>query len=206
MFDPAAKGERFRRDHSLEGKYLAVYAGAHGMSNDLDVVLDAARQLENRAEIQFVFIGDGKEKPALQARAQREGLSHVHFIPPAAKKDMPDVLAAADSCIAILKPLEAYKTTYPNKVFDYMAAGRPVILAIDGVIRDVVERAQAGLFVPPGDAQAMAGAVSWLEGHRTQGRAMGRAGRKYIEENFHRAVWAARLEMVMLDVVAARGK
>jgi glycosyltransferase involved in cell wall biosynthesis len=142
----------------------------------------------------------------LQARAEREGLKRVCFVPPAAKKDMPEVLAAADACIAILKPLDAYKTTYPNKVFDYMAAGRPVILAIDGVIRDVVERAQAGLFVPPGDAEAMAGAVSWLAEHRAQGRAMGRAGRKYVEENFHRAALAARLEKVMLDAVEARRK
>ena len=75
---------------------------------------------------------------------------------------MPQVLAAADAGIAILKPIEAYKTTYPNKVFDYMAAGRPVVLAIDGVIREVVEAAGCGEFVQPGDPQALAGAVRRL--------------------------------------------
>ena len=65
-------------------------------------------------------------------------------------------MAAADACIAILKPIQAYKTTYPNKVFDYMCAGRPVVLAIDGVIREVVEAAGCGLFTPPGDPQSLA--------------------------------------------------
>jgi glycosyltransferase involved in cell wall biosynthesis len=204
MFDPAATGARFRSDHSLEGKYLVVYAGAHGISNDLGVVLDAARRLRDREDILFVLIGDGKEKPSLQARARQEGLSQVRFLPPVPKREMAEVLAAADACIAILKPLDAYKTTYPNKVFDYMAAARPVILAIDGAIRDVVETAGAGLFVPPGDAEAMAGAVQWLADHREEGRAMGRAGRKHAEENFHRSLLAARLERVMTDLVEAR--
>jgi glycosyltransferase involved in cell wall biosynthesis len=204
MFDPVATGARFRSEHSWEGKFLVVYAGAHGISNDLDVVLDAARRLRDREDILFVLIGDGKEKASLQARAQREGLSQVRFLPPVAKREMAEVLAAADACIAILKPLEAYKTTYPNKVFDYMAAARPVILAIDGAIRDVVEAARAGLFVPPGDAEAVARAVQWLAEHPREGRAMGRAGRKHVEENFHRSLLAAHLERVMLDVVEAR--
>ena len=204
MFDPSASGARFRRDHSLEGRYLVVYAGAHGISNDLDVLLDAAQRLRDREDISLALVGDGKEKPSLQARAQRDGLIHVHFLPPVAKREMADVLAAADACVAILKPLDAYKTTYPNKVFDYMAAGRPVILAIDGVIRDVVESAQAGLFVPPGDPEAMAGAIQWLVEHREEGRAMGRAGRKHVEENFHRALLAAQLERVMIELVEAR--
>jgi glycosyltransferase involved in cell wall biosynthesis len=81
------------------------------------------------------------------------------FLPPVPKLEMPGALAAADACLAILQPIEMYKTTYPNKVFDYMAAGRPVILAIDGVIRQVVEDAQAGVFVTPGDSQALASVI-----------------------------------------------
>ena len=89
------------------------------------------------------MLGDGKDKPALQAQAASDGLDNILFLPPIPKVEMPSALAAADACIAILKPVEMYKTTYPNKVFDYMAAGKPVILAIDGVIREVVENANA---------------------------------------------------------------
>ena len=132
MFDPHAEGEAFRRIYGLEGKFVVLYAGAHGMSNDLEVVLRAAEKLSDHPEVVFVFVGDGKEKHNLIARSETLDLENVLFLPPVAKSRMPEVLAAADACVAILKPVEAYKTTYPNKVFDYMAAGRAVVLADEG--------------------------------------------------------------------------
>jgi glycosyltransferase involved in cell wall biosynthesis len=137
-FDPDEDGRAFRQTHGLESKFAIMYAGAHGLSNDLGIVVDAAALLVSRSDITFVFVGDGKEKPALLAQAEAAGLKNVLFLPPVNKADVPGALAGADACLAILKPIEAYKTTYPNKVFDYMAAGKPVLLAIDGVIRQVV--------------------------------------------------------------------
>ncbi len=201
MFRPADKGVEFRRAHELEGKFVALYAGAHGMSNDLDVVLNAAARL-TRSDIQVVFVGDGKEKPALQRRAAELGLRNVSFTPSVPKSGMPDALAAADACIAILKPYEEYKTTYPNKVFDYMAAGRPIVLAIDGVIREVVEAAHCGIFVPPGNAGALADAVCTLAGQPEESRRMGLNGRKYLEENFSREQVAEKLFNVLEEMKA----
>ncbi len=178
MFDPQANGVNFREAHGLQGKFIALYAGAHGMSNDLCVVLEAAALLNDRPEIAIVLLGDGKEKPALQNQATEMGLRNVLFLPPVPKAGMGDALAAADACIAILKPIPLYATVYPNKVFDYMAAGRPVLLAIDGVIRKVVEQAQAGLFIPPGDSPALANAIAWLADHPDQAQAMGGRGRQ----------------------------
>ena len=100
-----------------------MYAGAHGMSNDLGVLLEAARLLQDQPEIAVVFVGDGKEKPALQAQAAQMGLHNVYFLPPVPKDGMAQALAAVDAGIAILKPIKIYGTVYPNKVFDYMAAG-----------------------------------------------------------------------------------
>lgn len=205
MFDPAAEGTSFRRQHELEGTFLVLYAGAHGMSNDLAVVLQAAEQIETPG-VQFVFLGDGKEKAALQQEAEARGLVNVSFLPPLPKAQMAQALAAADACLAVLKPIEAYKTTYPNKVFDYMAAGRPVLLAIDGVIREVVERAQAGLFVPPGDAAALAEAVEELAGDPERARAMGRRGREYVERHFDRADQARKFQAVLEGELAKRGR
>ncbi len=188
MFDPADSGETFRAEHGLADKFVALYAGAHGMSNDLGVVLEAARLLAHTApQVQVVLLGDGKEKPALQAQAAEMGLKNVTFLPPVPKSGMPAALAGADACIAILKPLEEYKTTYPNKVFDYMAAGRPVALAIDGVIREVVEAAGCGLFARPGDPAALAEAIRLLAADPVRSRLMGLAGRGYLEKNFSRA-------------------
>lgn len=193
MFDPYQSGFGYRQEHGLAGRYIAMYAGAHGMSNDLGVLLEAARLLQDRPDIAIVLVGDGKEKPALQAQAAQMGLSNVYFLPPVPKAAMTQALAAADTCIAILKPVRMYATVYPNKVFDYMAAGRPVILAIDGVIRRVVEEAQAGVFVPPGNPAALADAIRRLGDDRQTGVQMGLRGRQYVEAHFDRAELAAKL-------------
>jgi glycosyltransferase involved in cell wall biosynthesis len=197
MFDGSDSGESFREQHHLEDSFLVLYAGAHGMSNDLGVVLEAARILEAQPGIRIVFLGDGKEKPNLQVQAEIMGLENVLFLPPVPKSEMPAALAGADACLAILKPLEAYKTTYPNKVFDYMAAARPVVLAIDGVIREVVESAGCGIFVPPGDAPLLAQSISSMAGDRDHCRKMGLAGRNYLERNFSRAAIAGNLLKLM---------
>ncbi len=203
MFDPAASGESFRKSNQLEDKFVALYAGAHGMSNDLNIVLEAASKLTESRNIHIVFLGDGKEKPALMAQADEMNLSNVTFLPSVPKAEMADALAGADACIAILKPLEEYKTTYPNKVFDYMAAGRPVALAIDGVIREVVEAAGCGIFAAPGNAEGLADAIRSLAADLKRSQIMGLRGRKYLEENFSRAVIGEKLVRLLEEV--ARG-
>ena len=206
MFDPHADGQAFRRIHHLEGKFVVLYAGAHGLSNDLEVVLRAADRLSDHSEVVFVFVGDGKEKQNLIARSESLALKNVLFLPPVAKSRMPEVLAAADACIAILKPVEAYKTTYPNKVFDYMAAGRAVVLAVDGVIREVVEDAEAGVFVPPGDVEALAAAIYRLIADPEGRKRMGMAGHAYVTQHFNRPELAGKMERVMEAVHQGRSE
>jgi len=204
MFHPDDGGSDFRILHNLEGKFIALYAGAHGMSNDLDVVLEAADLLRDQLEIAFVLLGDGKEKPRLQKQASQMGLGNMHFIPPMPKDEIATALAAADACIAILKPIEMYKTVYPNKVFDYMAAGRPVILAIDGMIREVVESAQGGIVVPPGDAESLSEAIQALAGDHQRRILLGQNGRRYVKAHFDRPVVAEKLNIVLEQMVGNR--
>ncbi len=202
MFSPEVDGASFRRSHGLGSGFVAVYAGAHGLSNDLGVVLGAAKLLLGRTDIKIVLLGDGKDKPALQAQASREGLTNLVFISPVPKLEVPVALSAADACIAILKPLTLYQTTYPNKVFDYMAAGKPVILAIEGVIKDVIENAGAGIPVPPGDPQALAQAIQKLADDPPLARQMGRQARIYVASHFDRSILASKLMRIMLQLVA----
>jgi len=205
MFDPQADGAPFRAQYGLDDRFVVLYAGAHGLSNDLGVVLDAAGRLRDHPAVAFVLVGDGKEKAHLQAQAAARGLSHVIFAPPVSKNEMAGVLAAADACLAILKPLEMYKTTYPNKVFDYMAAGKAVVLAIDGVIRAVVDEADAGIDVRPGDAQSLADAVLRLEAYREATRRMGQNGRQCIETRFNRAHFSAQFLQLAEEMRRPRG-
>jgi glycosyltransferase involved in cell wall biosynthesis len=202
MFHPSDSGSRFRQSNKLEDKFIVLYAGAHGMSNDLSVILDSASLLANTKNIHIVLLGDGKEKTALRVRAKEMQLSNVTFLPSVPKVEMAFALAGADACVAILKPLEEYKTTYPNKVFDYMAAGRPVVLAIDGVIRDVVEAADCGFFAAPGCAEEVAEAIRKLAADTEQSRAMGMRGREYLERNFSRAVIGEKLVRLLEEIIS----
>ena len=201
MFDPTATGEPFREKLGLQAKYIALYAGAHGLSNDLGTLLEAASRLRQLPDLAIVLLGDGKEKTTLLAQAAQLGLSNVYFVPPVPKNEMPGILAGANACIAILKPVSMYATVYPNKVFDYMAAGRPIVLAIEGVIRKVVEEAQAGIFVVPGDAQALADAIQYLAEHPQEGVEMGLRGRRQVEHNFNRPVLADQMAGIMERMV-----
>jgi glycosyltransferase involved in cell wall biosynthesis len=201
MFTPAQDGTAFRRSHDFGSLFVALYAGAHGLSNDLGIVLEAAKALMPRRDIKIALLGDGKDKPALQAQAMQEGLNNLLFIPPLPKLEMPAALSAADACIAILKPIEVYRTTYPNKVFDYMAAGKPVILAIDGVIKEVIDAAGGGIPIPPGDPQALAKAILRLADDPDLARQMGCQARLYVESHFDRNLLASKLMDLMLKMV-----
>ena len=201
MFDPGADGHVFRSDNHFESAFIVLYAGAHGISNDLEVLLLAAQQTLNHPEIQYVLIGDGKEKANLRKKALSMNLTNTHFYASVPKHQMNQVLAAADACVAILKPLELYKTTYPNKVFDYLAAARPVLLVIDGAIREVVEKAQAGIFIQPGDQNGLAQSILKLASDPPAARQMGLNGRDYVKEHFNRQTLAARLEMIFRQLL-----
>lgn len=198
MFDPNESGLDFRKTHNLEDKFILLYAGAHGMSNNLHVILDAAAITLNDQGIVYLFVGDGKEKGNLLQVAKDRSLTNTLFIPSVPKQEMHEVLAAADACIAILKPIEMYKTTYPNKVFDYMAAAKPVILMIDGVIRKVVEDADCGVFIDPDNPQALADQMWKMRENPQLGHSMGKNGRKYVETHFDRAALAGKMEEIFL--------
>jgi len=200
MFEPESRGEHFREKHQLDEKFVAMYAGAHGLSNDLSVVLEAAAQTRDRGDIVYVFVGDGKEKPALVQQAEALRLDNVLFVPSVPKNEIAEVLAAADACIAILKPLKMYQTTYPNKVFDYMAAGRAVLLVIDGVIREVVEEAGCGIAVPPGNPRELAAAVIALADQPEVSQAMGSAGRKAIEDKYQRQIFSDQFARILEEM------
>jgi len=202
LFDPLAEGERVRRELGLDGCFVVTYAGALGLANDIPTVLRAADRLRDHKNIRFLFVGDGKERKNLESLAAEMRLSNAIFTGSRPKNDMPDILAASDACLAILMDIPMFRSTYPNKVFDYMAAGRPCILAIDGVIRQVVEAADAGIFVPPGNDKALAEAVQWLDSHHDRARAMGASARSYVTNHFNRSEQAG--EFVRLTCKLAK--
>jgi glycosyltransferase involved in cell wall biosynthesis len=141
MFQPQERAAALRARLRLEDHFVVTYAGAMGKANDLATLLRAAERLRDEPRVRFLLVGGGKESGALQQMASERKLDNVVFGGAYPKSQIHEIYAASDACVASLQDLPMFRTTYPNKVFDYMAAGRPVILAIDGVIRDVIQDA-----------------------------------------------------------------
>ena len=205
MFDPNNDGMAVRNQLDAEHKFVVLYAGAHGPANDLDMLVDAARLLRNERRILFVSVGDGKDRPRLLQKARELDLSNIQFVPPVAKDRLAEYLGASDVCVATLRNIPMFDTTYPNKIFDYMAAGRPTLLAIDGVIRKVIEESDGGIFVPPGDASALARAIQQYAQDSALCIRQGANARAHVEKHFSREVHADVLESLLLRLVVARG-
>jgi glycosyltransferase involved in cell wall biosynthesis len=196
-------GVAVREEFHLQDKFLVTYAGAIGMANDLEIVLHAADRLRDRDDVHFLIVGDGKERANLEALKAELDLTNVTFAGSRPKSEMPRYLAAADACLATLKDIPMFRTTYPNKVFDYMAAARPIILGIDGVIREVVEAAGGGICVRPGSADELAAAVGMLADTPDRGRDMGRRARDYVVLHFNRDQQAGEFCELMTSVERA---
>jgi glycosyltransferase involved in cell wall biosynthesis len=202
MFQPEERGESFRSEQGLNGKFVVTYAGAIGLANDIPTVLHAAKRLKDEQNIHFLFVGDGKERLRMEEMAVQLGLNNVSFTGPRPKSRMPEVMAASDVCVATLQDIPMFRMPYPNKVFDYMAAGRPTLLAIDGVIRDVLEASNGGLFVSPGSSVALAEGIQTLRRQPELGRQMGLAARSYVKRHFNRRDQAEAFRKLLQRVIA----
>lgn len=176
-------------------RFTVVYAGAHGPANALHTVLDAAGRMENESGIEFVLVGDGPAKPALEQQAREAGLTNVRFMAPIPKTDVPDLLAAADATVITLQDTKVfYYGVSPNKLFEYMAAGRPVMCAVPGDMAGLVAENGCGLTSPPEDGAHLAEQVRRLAAMPTPEREkMGERGRDLIRRRFSRPELARRL-------------
>jgi len=200
MFHVDRPAGGLRDEYGLHDKFIVTYAGAMGMANNLEVVLDAAARLNDLPDVHFLMVGDGKDRSKLEDLAQQMHVHNVTFTGSRPKSQMPAVLAESDVCLAVLRDIPMFRTTYPNKVFDYMAAARPVVLAIDGVIRQVIEAANGGIPVPPGNPQAMADAVRTLHENRHRSEEMGRDARDYVIKFFDRNQQAQQFSELVLQI------
>ena len=178
--------DRVRREFGFGDRFVLIYAGSLGLANSVETILDAANLLRNEPDVCFTIVGDGQRRRELEAYAERLGLVNVKFIGSIPKQRVPELLAAADAGVATLLDIPLFRTTYPNKVFDYMACGKPTVLAIDGVIREVIDRSKGGVFVTPQDSVALAQGVRTLRDHPNEAQRMGERALAYVTEHFDR--------------------
>lgn len=181
--------------------FVAIFAGAHGRANGLDAVVEAAAVLDRRGrkDIRFLLIGRGSEKPALEARAAELSLSNLVFADAVPKTTIAGLIKGSGAGLQVLANLPAfYEGTSPNKFFDYLAAGRPVIINYPGWLARSVEQEGCGIAVAPGDPEAFADAVEMLADDRALAERMGEAAADLGRREFRREDLAARLEQVLV--------
>ena len=205
---PPGRREDLRLEGVEPGDLVAGFTGAHGIANGLDSVLAAASELQQqgKTKIKIVFIGDGREKPRLVQRAQDLGLRNCIFLPPMRKTELAGVTARLDCGLMVLANVPAfYFGTSPNKFFDYLSAGIPVLNNYPGWIAEMVQREQCGIVVPPDDPRAFAaGLIGLSEISPRERQDMGRRGRALAEREFPRELLAARFARVLEDVLEVR--
>jgi len=179
--------ENIRARLGVKEKFVAMYAGAHGAANALHTIIETGELLKDNNQIEFVLIGDGPGKIELQQLAAQKSLRNIKFLPSVPKKEIPNYLNAADALVITLRavPLFSYGVS-PNKLFDYMAAAKPVVCAVGGDMAKLVKEADAGIAVEPEDAAGLADALTNLMQDSAKCAMYGDNGRKFIEENFSR--------------------
>lgn len=169
--------------------FVAIFCGAHGIANGLDAVLDAAKVLKERNEqnIKLLFIGDGRLKPQLMERAGKEQLDNCFFCDPVPKQDLTTITAAADVGLMILANVPAfYYGTSPNKFFDYIASGLPVLNNYPGWLAEIIGNNDCGIAVPPANPETFADALVTMRDNPERRGLMGRNARTVAERDFNR--------------------
>lgn len=189
------------------GDFLASYVGTHGLAHGLQTLLEAARLLQAGggagARVRVLLVGEGAEKAQLVARARELHLDNVVFWSQRPRAEVAQVLAASDVALVLLKDDPLFRTVLPSKMFECMGAGRAMLSNVDGEARRLLERAGAGLFVPPGAPAALAGALAALAADPHPLQAFGASGRAWVEENASRPALARRyLDEVLLPLAA----
>jgi colanic acid biosynthesis glycosyl transferase WcaI len=203
VIKPGPVDNGYRAEFGLTGKKVVMYAGNIGMSQSLDIVIEAAEALAHHEDVVFVINGEGATRATLEDRARH--LANVRFVDFQVPERLPEVLAAGDIHLVPLRTGLA-SSSFPSKTYSILAAGRPLIASIDqdSEIAHVVERAGAGITTAPDDAVALTAAIEKLLKSPEEAQEMGRRGRAYAEEHVSPASVAAAYEELFRGLALKR--
>ena len=187
----ASEHQAWRPEGVQPTELMAIFTGTHGLANGLNAVLDAAVELKKRqrTDIKLVLVGDGMQKKALLERAAELQLDNVIFHDPVNKAKLAGLMASADIGLQILANVPAfYYGTSPNKFFDYISAGLPVLNNYPGWLAELIIKEQCGFAVPPENPQAFADALEQAADHREKLLEMGKNSQQVATEQFNRSI------------------
>lgn len=196
---PRSKENSYRKEFGLEGKFVVMYAGNVGLSQALDIVLEAAGALAYEDDLVFVFNGQGAARPSLERAAA--GLTNVRFVDMQPAERLAEVLAAADVHVVPLKKGLA-RSSVPSKTYSILAAGRPLIASVDenSEVARIVRNAGAGISIAPEDAELLTKSIRRLLESPDDTAAMGTAARTFVERSASPAAVAKAYESLFEEL------
>ena len=191
-----------RREHALEGKFVASYIGTIGMAHRADILLEAARRCDD-PDIVFMIVGTGAKKDELAARQAELELDNFRLVDKVPKEQVPYLLALTDTSVVHLRDDPLFETVIPSKIFEAMATGTPIVLGVRGESQRIVETAEAGLPIPPEDPDALAEAVRHLEEHPELHAEMAENAYRHVRAHYDRK-GLAREYAALLERIAGK--
>lgn len=187
-YDPANYSREWRIAAGFnQDDFLLLYAGIIGHAQGLEILLKAAKLLEDVPSCKFILLGDGPEKARLIELSEELGLKNMIFLDPVPKSVMPKVVAAADVAVIPLRRLELFKGAIPSKIFESLAMQKPVLLGVEGEAKELfIDDGKCGLSFTPDNHEELAAAVRKLISNPVMLTELGENGRKYAARMFDR--------------------
>ena len=206
LFRPEKAPRELTAKYCAEGKFVSVYTGAMGVANGLSVILEAAKTLAERGQhdIRFFLVGDGGQRPALEEQITRDALANVRLLPRMPKSELATFMTLSDLCLVIFARHRVLQTCSPNKLFDALALGRPVLINFGGWMQELLKEHNAGIAVPSNDPHEIADAIIKLRSQPDLVAEMGRNARALAEREFDRVKLSEELRLTLESVVSAR--
>lgn len=205
LFDEKINDLTYESKYKLKDKFVVVHGGSMGIANGLDYVIDAAIELKKKEvnDIVFVLAGDGKTRPYLEKKSRENNLNNVVFTGSISRKDMPKLLSLANITITSFRNLPILATNSPNKFFDSLAAGKPVIVNSNGWTREIVEKHNIGYYVDPESPKQLAQLLIEIKNKKEMLEEMGKRARQLAEEQYERSKLAKQVERILVGVLKA---
>lgn len=209
LFGPQESASDIRAQVGAKDKFVVSYIGTLGLAHGLETLVSAAERLQGTApEVVFMLVGEGADRERILALAQSKRLTNLVFIPQQSREKIPAYISASDACLVTLKGKEVFETVIPTKMLEFMSCARPVILAVRGQAKRLMEVANGGICIEPDNPQALCSAILRLREQPELREEMGRSGRSYIIRELSRERTAeqylAVLQRILGEVPACR--
>ena len=187
LFSPHKSDPQLRKALNAEEKFVVSYIGTLGLAHGLETLITAAERLQFIApQVLLLFVGEGAERERIVSLAKSKGLHNVRFVPQQDREKIPAYICASDACLVLLKKSPVFETVIPTKMLEFMSCARPIILAVDGQARSILESSRSGIYTPPENADGLCKAILQLQQQPSLRQEMGKSGRNYIVQNLSR--------------------